>query len=130
MNDVIRMDYPQARKDFTKAMSDHVAFALVVYTLMLIFLVTPAIETKGISIFPYFLLVLLVGGIVSVFRRFEKRWTDRTEENGLPVNAETAEAMDDRMRRRFATDRVVLWVITLVIPILLSVIVHSAKMFF
>ncbi|MBP7951994.1 MAG: hypothetical protein KAZ17_00765, partial [Sphingorhabdus sp.] len=56
-------------------MSDHVAMALVVYTLLLIFLVTPAIETKGLSIVPYFLLILLVAAIIPVFRRLDRRWT-------------------------------------------------------
>jgi hypothetical protein len=48
--------YLRAYKSYSKRMSDHVAFALVVYTLMLIFLVTPTIESSGTSIFPYFVL--------------------------------------------------------------------------
>jgi hypothetical protein len=55
-------------------MSDHVAFALVAYTLALIFLVTPRMESDGTSIFPYFLLVILVAAVISPCRNLERRW--------------------------------------------------------
>ena len=44
-----------------KRISNHIAYALVMYTLLLIFLVSPQMESKGTSILPYFLLVILVG---------------------------------------------------------------------
>ena len=53
------------QKSYSKRMSDHVAFALVAYTLALIFLVTPRMESDGTSIFPYFLLVILVAAVIA-----------------------------------------------------------------
>jgi hypothetical protein len=59
---------------FGKQMSTHIAYALVVYTLLLIFEVSPQMESKGMSILPYFLLVALVGLAILPCRNLEKRW--------------------------------------------------------
>ena len=57
-----------------KRMSTHIAYALVVYTLLLIFEVSPQMESKGTSILPYFLLVVLVGLAILPCRKLERRW--------------------------------------------------------
>jgi hypothetical protein len=59
---------------FGKRMSTHIAYALVVYTLLLIFEVSPQMESNGMSILPYFLLVLLVGVMIVPCRNLERRW--------------------------------------------------------
>ena len=59
---------------FGKRMSTHIAYALVVYTLLLIFEVSPQMESKGTSILPYFLLVVLVGLAILPCRKLERRW--------------------------------------------------------
>ncbi len=117
-------------KSFAQSMSDHVAIALVVYTLMLIFVVTPSVETKGLSIFPYFLLVLLVGGIIPVFRWFEKRWINAVNVDWQMPGLDAGGEADRRVRRRFTIDRLLLWAIALAIPFLIAVICRSAKAFF
>jgi len=99
-------------KGFAKRMSDHVAVALVVYTLMLIFVTTPAIETEGMSTFPYFLLVFLVGGIIPFLRYLERRW----------VKFENSELAQDGFNTRFTIDRVLLWVVAIGVPYGLSVV--------
>jgi hypothetical protein len=59
---------------FGKRMSNHIAYALVVYTLLLIFEVSPQMESGGMSILPYFLLVVLVGLAILPCRNLERRW--------------------------------------------------------
>lgn len=99
-------------KGYSKRMSDHIAIALVIYTLLLIFIVTPNIETKGMSIFPYFLLVVLVGFAIPVFRRFDHRW--RALQN--------SELSASGLETRFALDRTKLWAIAVGVPLLLALL--------
>lgn len=101
-----------ARKSYSKRMSDHVAYALVIYTLMLIFLVTPTMETDGTSIFPYFLLVLFVAAVIPAAHGLEKRW-QKFQESDLG---------DGSLDTRFATDRIKLWVVAIAIPIAIAAI--------
>ncbi|MGL5839503.1 MAG: hypothetical protein ACRCY3_13475 [Sphingorhabdus sp.] len=60
--------------DYAKRMSTHIAYALVVYTLLLIFEVSPQMESNGMSIMPYFILVILVGLAILPCRNLERRW--------------------------------------------------------
>jgi hypothetical protein len=62
------------KASFAKRMSTHIAYALVVYTLLLIFEVSPQMESNGMSIMPYFLLVFLVGLVIMPCRNLERRW--------------------------------------------------------
>jgi hypothetical protein len=55
-------------------MSGHIAYALVLFTLLLIFEVSPQMESDGVSIMPYFVLVLLVGLAIIPCRNLERRW--------------------------------------------------------
>jgi cell division protein FtsW (lipid II flippase) len=99
-------------KSYSKRMSDHVAFALVVYTLALIFLVTPTIESSGTSIFPYFVLVLFVAAVIPPCRNMERRW-----------QALDAAAYDsDGLNTHYVADRLKLWAAALVIPAILAVL--------
>ena len=100
----------RTQKSYAKRMSDHVAFALIVYTLMLIFLVTPALESRGMSILPYLLLVLLVAAVIPLCRRFEHRWKI----------LEASELGEGGLKTRFAIDRIKLWLGAIGIPLLLS----------
>jgi hypothetical protein len=61
-------------KSLAKRVSSHVAYALVVYTLLLIFEVSPQMESDGVAIWPYFLLVALVGMAIIPCRNLERRW--------------------------------------------------------
>ena len=102
----------RAYKSYSKRMSDHVAVALVVYTLALIFLVTPTIESSGTSIFPYFVLVLFVGAVIPPCRNLERRWQT------LDANAHPG----DGLETRYFADRVKLWVAAIGIPAVLAVL--------
>ena len=102
----------RAYKSYAKRMSDHVAIALVVYTLMLIFLVTPTIESSGMSIFPYFVLVLLVAAVIPLCRNLERRWQ---------AKCATAHS-DDGLETQYFADRLKLWVAAIAIPAGLAVL--------
>jgi K+-transporting ATPase A subunit len=104
--------HSRANKSYAKRISDHVATALVVYTLMLIFITSPAMESSGTSILPYFMLVVFVGMVIPACRNMERRWKE------LEAGASSGEGLETR----FGTDRVKLWVAALAIPALLAVL--------
>lgn len=89
-----------------KKMSNNCAFALLVYTMMQIFFVISFIETKGMSIAPYFGLVVLVALIIPFCRNFEKRWEQIAQSN----------LSDQSMAARFRKDQVVLWTLAIGLP--------------
>jgi hypothetical protein len=61
--------------DWRKRMSDHIAYALLVYTGLQIFVTMSVLHGKSGSMLPYFaLVVILVAAIIPACRRFEKRW--------------------------------------------------------
>ncbi len=99
-------------KSYAKRMSDNVAFALVVYTLALIFLVTPTIESSGTSIFPYFILVILVGAVIPACRNMERRWQA----------LEAANYDGEGLQAQYVADRLKLWIAAIAIPGLLAIL--------
>jgi K+-transporting ATPase A subunit len=104
--------HAHAHKSYAKRISDHVAVALVVYTLMLIFVTSPAMESKGTSILPYFMLVIFVAMVIPACRNMERRWQA----------LEASDLGDGGLETRFGVDRVKLWVAAIIIPIILSVL--------
>jgi hypothetical protein len=110
-----RAEHPthtRVHKSYAKRISDHVAVALVVYTLMLIFVTSPAMESKGASILPYFMLVVFVAMVIPTCRNMEHRWK----------TLEATELGEGQLETRFGFDRAKLWVGAIIIPILLSVL--------
>jgi K+-transporting ATPase A subunit len=104
--------HPRAHKSYAKRISDHVAIALVVYTLMLIFVTSPAMESKGTSILPYFMLVVFVAMVIPACRNLERRWQA----------LEGSELSQSSLETRFGIDRVKLWSAAIIIPIILFVL--------
>ena len=96
--------------DWRKRMSDNVAYALLVYTGLQIFVTIHALRETGSSALPMLALVALVAGIIPVCRRFERRWEDIGEEA----------ATDPALRPRFARDRAILWLVAIGLPFLLT----------
>ena len=94
-----------------KRMSNHIAYALVVYTLLLIFEVAPQMENKGTSILPYFLLVVLVGLAILPCRSLEHRW-----------KAAAAAQGEADLNGLFRRDAVLLWLGAIGFPTLLMTI--------
>lgn len=97
-------------RDWGKAMSDHVAFALLVYTSLQIFLTVKAMTAGFSSILPYLALVVLVAAIIPACRSFEKRWTRRSE----------AERADESLAGEFRRDTIYLWAMAILLPVALT----------
>lgn len=97
-------------RDWRKAMSDHVAYALLVYTGITIFGTVKALEAGTSSILPYAALIVLVAGIIPACRWFEKRWSGLSE----------FEAHSDSAPDGFRRDTVALWLLAIGLPIALT----------
>tara|TARA_R100001244_G_scaffold44182_16_gene40121 strand:- start:24012 stop:24410 length:399 start_codon:yes stop_codon:yes gene_type:complete len=101
-----RQDVQQGGIRWDKKMSNNCAAALLFYTMMQIFFVLGFIETRGMSIAPYFGLVLLVAVIIPFCRNFEKRW--RTMGNsGLS---------EQSLAAKFRADQILLWALAVGLP--------------
>ena len=97
-------------RDWRKKMSDHIAYALLVYTALQIFVTVHALEGGGHSILPYLALVVLVAGIIPACRWFERRWDVLTDE----------QAEDPSYEKAFRTDITRLWILAAGLPFLLT----------
>ena len=99
-----------SEKGFSKRMCTNVAWALIAYTMLLIFVVTPQMPHEGMVIWPYFLLVVFVALMVPFCRKIERRWR----------NLDGSELSDSGLKTRFAIDRTKLWMVAIGVPVLLS----------
>ena len=105
----------QGTVNYSKRISDHVAFALLVYTGLHIFVTMGALKTGHGSILPYFSLIVLVAAIIPACRWFEKRWEDVGEARG-----------DDRLlASAFRRDALVIWAGALGLPVLVTVLAKA-----
>lgn len=96
--------------DWRKRMSDHVAYALLVYTGVQIFVTMQALKGESGSILPYFALIVLVAAIIPACRWFEKRWDVLSDEA----------AADPALRPAFTRDLAALWASAIGLPLLLT----------
>jgi hypothetical protein len=96
--------------DWRRKISDHVAYALLVYTAMQIFVTMSAIKGGHGSILPYFALIVLVAAIIPGCRMFEKRWDGLSD----------VEAANPELRDRFRRDLVLLWLCAIGLPLALT----------
>ncbi len=100
----------QPAVDWRRKMSDHIAYALLTYTALQIFVTIGALKTKGTSLLPYLALVILVGAIIPACRKFERRWTSLATEQALAPEIE----------ERFRKDRLALWLLAIGLPFALT----------
>ena len=92
--------------DWRKRMSDNIAYALLVYTALQIFVTMGALEGKGGSLLPYFALIILVAAIIPACRRFEKRWN----------RLDDSQAADPAFAAFYRRDRMWLWLMAIGLP--------------
>jgi hypothetical protein len=92
--------------DWRRKMSDNIAYALLVYTSLQIFVTMSALHAEGGSLLPYLALVLLVGAIIPACRRFERRWNRLSDD----------QAADPSFARFFRRDRLALWLMAIGLP--------------
>ncbi len=93
-------------RDWRKAMSDHVAYGLLVYTALQIFVTVKALSEGSSTALPYLALIVLVSAIIPVCRWFEKRWA------GL----DDVQAADPGFAPAFKRDAITLWALAIGLP--------------
>ena len=96
--------------DWRKGMSDNIAYALLVYTGLQIFVTVDAMKDGSSSILPYLALVVLVAMIIPSCRWFERRWQTLSEE----------QAHDRSLAAAYRRDRILLWLLAIGLPLALT----------
>jgi hypothetical protein len=99
-------------RDWRKAMSDHVAYGLLAYTALQIFVTVKALSEGSSTALPYLALIVLVAAIIPVCRWFEKRWAVLSD----------AEATDPALAGEFRRDITALWLMAIGLPFGLTLI--------
>lgn len=92
--------------DWRKRMSDNIAYALLVYTGLQIFVTMGVLQDEGGSILPYFALIILVAAIIPACRRFERRWAKLSD----------SQAADPQFAGYFRRDQRWLWAMAAGLP--------------
>lgn len=98
---------PARPLDWRRRMSDSIAYALLVYTGLQIFMTVGALRDGTASLLPYFALVLLIAAIVPACRRFERRWNRLSDEA----------AADPALAPAFRRDNAALWLLAIGLPL-------------
>lgn len=89
-----------------KRISNHIAYALLAYTGLQIFVVMGVMKEATGTILPYFGLIVLVGLIIPLCRKFEKRW----ERLGI------SELSSASLNLRYKRDRLGIWLMAIGLP--------------
>ncbi|GAA4641825.1 hypothetical protein GCM10023115_02110 [Pontixanthobacter gangjinensis] len=113
MNKILEDTAPVAKlrgRDWRKSMSDHVAYALIIYTALHIFATVGAMKETGFKSLALFALVVLVVGIIPACRSFERRWR----------NLSDAQASDPSLAPAFRRDLALLWLLAIGLPFALT----------
>ncbi|MXO65455.1 hypothetical protein GRI91_06785 [Altererythrobacter endophyticus] len=93
-------------RQLSRRFSDHIAYALLVYTGLHIFVTMGAMKTGQGSVLPYLALVVLVMAIVPACRLMQRRWDGCTE------NAADNAVLGARFRR----DCLAVWLCAIGLP--------------
>ena len=101
-----------SKLDWRKKMSDNVAYALLVYTGLQIFVTMGQLKSGSGSILPYFALIVLVAAIIPGCRMFERRWDSLSD----------LDAANPELRDRFRRDQIILWLSAILLPIGLTLL--------
>jgi hypothetical protein len=109
-----------ANVDWRRKMSDHIAYALLVYTALQIFVTIGALKSTGSSLLPYLALVILVIAIIPACRRFEARWNRLTDD----------EAHNPELAPYYRRDRLALWTLAIGLPIALTALFKGLALAF
>lgn len=106
--------------DWRRRMSDHIAYALLVYTTLQIFVTIGALKAHGGSLLPYFALVILVVAIIPACRRLEARWKLLSD----------AQAHDPALAPYYRRDRLTLWLLAIGLPFALTALFKGLALAF
>ena len=108
-------------RDWRKKMSDTIAYALLVYTGLQIFVTMTALHgaAKG-SLLPYFALIVLVIAIIPACRMFERKWNRLSDE----------QAADPALKPAYRRDMVLVWAMAILLPLLVTGLFKGLAMLF
>lgn len=106
--------------DWRRKMSDHIAYALLVYTGLQIFITMGTLKSNNGSLLPYFALIILVGAIIPACRTFERRWNRLSD----------LQAHDPGLASFYRRDRKMLWLLAIGLPFLLTGLFKGLAMLF
>lgn len=96
--------------DWRRKMSDHIAYALLVYTGLQIFVTMGTLKSSSGSLLPYLALIILVAAIIPACRRYEQRWNRLSDE----------QASNPTLAPYYRRDRLMLWLLAIGLPFLLT----------
>jgi hypothetical protein len=96
--------------DWRKKMSDNVAYGLLVYTGLQIFVTLHTIQGNSTSIMPVFVLVVLVAAIIPLFRNFERRWEQLSD----------ADAHNMAYKAAYRRDQAKVWALAALLPFVIT----------
>lgn len=108
------------RLDWRRKMSDHIAYGLLVYTGLQIFVTMHALKAEGSSLLPYLALIVLVGAIIPACRLFEHRWNRLSDED----------ATNPSLAARYRRDRLALWLLAIGLPFALTAMFKGLAVLF
>lgn len=111
---------PARVRDWRKVMNDHVAYSLLAYTALQIFVTVKALSDGTSGLLPYLALIVLVAGIIPALRWFERRW----------VELDDAEAADEAYAQAFRRDITGLWLLAIGLPFALTVLFKAVLSIF
>jgi hypothetical protein len=94
------------RLDWRKRMSDTVAYALLVYTGLQIVVTMHVMSQGNASMLPVVALVVLVAGIIPLFRHYERHWE----------TLDDISAGDVALRPLFRRDQLSVWLFAIGLP--------------
>ncbi len=103
-------DRSEQKLDWRRKISDHVAFGLLIYTGLHIFLTMTQLKSGSGSMLPYLALIVLVAAIIPACRWFEMRWSELSDED----------ANDPSLAPAFRREVVMMWGAALGLPVALT----------
>lgn len=99
-----------------KQVSDAVAYGLLVYTALQIFMTMHALAASDNTLLPVLALVVLVGAIIPLYRHFERRWD---------VEAETLADDDRALHAALTRTRLAIWAISIGLPLAVTALIKA-----
>ena len=115
LENVTHRDHAAPVVDWRKSMSDNVAYALIVYTGLQIFLTVDAIKETGLRSLAMACLVILVAGIIPACHKLDKRWRDLSE----------SAAHDGTLAGAYRRDQILLWLLAIGLPFALTALFRA-----
>jgi len=97
-------------RSWPQRISDNLAYGLLVYTALQIFVTMKQLKEVSNSMLPYIALVVLVAAIIPAARTLESHW----------IKLEDGSAFDPVHARRFQRDRAIIWLVSIGLPFALA----------